>query len=71
MEPLKWCEALSTVYQGRATEIKGNRKGGKEQQELLYLLLVGRALLGEYSRRSMKICCFPEKQSEEHMAGSS
>lgn len=43
-------------------QIKGDGKGRKEHQELLYLLLVGRAM-PEDSRCSMKPCFFFLKNS--------
>lgn len=42
---------------------EGMRREGKVHQELLYLLLEERAIPGEYSRCSMKTCCFFLKNS--------
>lgn len=58
------------AHQDRATAAKRDRRGGKEPQELLYLLLVGRAVLGTQRILNKSSLCFPGKQFGDHVAGS-
>lgn len=51
------------AHQDRATAAKRDRRGGKEPQELLYLLLVGRAVLGTQQMLNESSLRFPGKQS--------
>ena len=46
------------------------RKGGKELQELLYLLPVQRTVPGTQQMLNESSLHFPEKQSGDHVAGS-
>lgn len=58
------------AHQDRAMAAKRDIRGGKEPQELLYLLLVGRAVLGTQQMLNESLLRFPGKQSGDHMAGS-
>lgn len=63
MQPFQW------LIRAGPLQSKGDREGGKEYQELIYLLLVGRTMSGEYSRCSVRICCVLLKKSENTWLG--